>query len=129
MTSSIPSSFSSDDLQRLLETAKPEPEVQPKGEGPHGKQGLTDEQVVDLAGERLDCMEECSDPIVHKVMMHMICHNMIEWHTRMGERLAEEGQPDAATAWLRDAGKWQSIAIVLDTINVSDNDFTCDQEG
>ena len=127
MTASIPNSFSSDDLQRLFENAQPESEVQPTGEGPHGRQGLTDEQVVELAGERLDCMEACSDPIVHKVMMHMICHNMIEWHTRMGARIAEEGMPEAATAWLRDAGKWQSIANILDTINVSDNDFTCDQ--
>ena len=124
MTASIPNSFSSDDLQRLFENAQPESEVQPTGEGPHGRQGLTDEQVVELAGERLDCMEACSDPIVHKVMMHMIVTNMIEWHSQMGHKLASEGMETACMAWLRDAGKWQAIANILATINVSDNDFT-----
>ena len=124
MTASIPNSFSSDDLQRLLENA-PSEDVKPSGDGPHGEQGLTEEEVLQLASDRLDCTDKCNDPIVHKVMIHMIVMNMIEWHSKMGAKLVDEGQEGAAMAWFRDAGKWQAVANILDTINVSGDDFTC----
>ena len=30
--------------------------------------------------------------------------------------------------WLRDAGKFQAIANILDTVSVGDNDPTCDND-
>jgi len=133
MTQSIPSSFSSEDLQELLANARHEDDCQcgncPTGEGPHGEQGLTTEQVSDLASNLLDtAAEQCNDPVIHKIMLHMICHNMLAWHSKMGATFAEHSDADQAMGWLRDAGKFQSILNILDTISVSDNDPTCDIE-
>ena len=131
MTQSIPSSFSSEELQELLANARHEDDCQcgdcPTGEGPHGEQGLTDEQVAELAQKHLvAATEECDDPIVHKFMLHMIVNNMIAWHSRMGAQYAEMGETDQAMGWFRDAGKFQALANILDTISVSESDPTCD---
>jgi hypothetical protein len=125
----IPDSFSSDQLKEMMAEAIPE-EIAHKcelceedievGEGPHGSQQLTDQQVIDCAKAALNETESiCDDPIIHKVMLHMIVDNMLMWHRTVGEKLD-------AHPWSRDAGKFQAIANILDTISVSDNDFTCD---
>ena len=133
MTQSIPSSFSSEDLQELLANAPHEEDCQcgdcPTGEGPFGEQGLTDEQVTQIAYELLDqAQDKCDDPIVHKIMFIMIANNMLSWHSKMGVRFAEQGEPEQALGWLRDAGKFQAILNILDTINVGPDDFTCNVE-
>jgi hypothetical protein len=131
MTQSIPSSFSSEDLQELLANARHEDDCQcgncPTGDGPHGEQGLTDEQVADIAQKYLVAAStDCDDPVVHKMMLHMIINNMIAWHSRMGDKYVELCEPEQAMGWFRDAGKFQALANILDTISVSESDPTCD---
>ena len=134
MTQSIPSSFSSDELQELLANARHEDDCrceqcEPAGEGPFGEQGLTEEQVSQIAFDLLDqAQEKCDDPIVHKIMFIMIANNMLAWHSKMGVRFAEQGDGEQAMGWLRDAGKFQAILNILDTISVGPNDFTTDVE-
>ena len=133
MTQSIPSSFSSDELQELLANARHEDDCQcgncPKGEGSHGEQGLTNEQVTEIAFDLLsEAADKCDDPIVHKIMFIAIANNMLGWHTKMGLNFAEQADSEQAMGWLRDAGKFQAILNILDTISVGPNDFTCEIE-
>tara|TARA_B100000405_G_C16640729_1_gene394780 strand:- start:167 stop:568 length:402 start_codon:yes stop_codon:yes gene_type:complete len=127
----IPDSFSADQLKEMMSEAIPE-EIAHKcelcdcdsdeDEGPHGSNNLTDDQVINVAAAALDeAAAVCDDPIVHKVMMHMIIDNLLAWHKTIGEKTDIH-------AWSRDAGKFQAIANILSTIGVSDHDFTCDQE-
>ena len=60
-----------------------------------------------------------------KAILHMIAEKMLEWHTRVGVRLADEDDHNAAMGWLRDAGKFQAILNILSTIGVGPEDFTC----
>ena len=125
----VPDSFSADQLKEMMAEAIPE-EIANKcelcdsdsaeDEGPHGSNNLTDDQVIDVAAAALDEVTAvCDDPIVHKVMMHMILDNMLLWHKTVGEKTDLH-------SWSRDAGKFQAIANILNTIGVSDHDFTCD---
>ena len=127
----VPDSFSADQLKEMMAEAIPE-EIAHKcelcdsdsaeDEGPHGSNNLTDDQVIDVAAAALDEVTAvCDDPIVHKVMMHMILDNMLLWHKNVGEKTDLH-------SWSRDAGKFQAIANILNTIAVSDDDFTCDIE-
>ena len=130
MTQSIPSGFSSEDLEAMLKNARHEDECrceqcEVSGEGPYGEAGLTKEQVEKLAYDLLDqAAEACNDPIVHKLMFIMIANNMLMWHSKMGENFAKSGDGEQAMGWLRDAGKFQAILNILDTISVGPDDFT-----
>lgn len=128
MTSSIPNSFSSDDLQAMLDSAPKEEEMHAPAET---ESGLTsDEEALDeLADEILNSVpEEYQGPLIHKVMTMKVIARMIEWHTHMGERLMEEGETETGTAWLRDAGKFQAAFGILQTITVGKDDFTVPAE-
>ena len=87
------------------------------------------ERLTSLAATTLDAM---LDPLdgqdaaqVEKVILHLIAQKMVEWHSRVGHRLAEDGDTSSAIGWLRDAGKFQSILNILDTVTVGPEDFTC----
>ena len=125
MTSSIPDSFSSDALSKLLEDAPKEAEVTE----PTNDAFPTDEDILDeLADEVLNSVpDEYQGPLIHKVMVMKVIARMVEWHTHMGERLQDEDQ-ESGTAWLRDAGKFQAIFGILQTISVGKDDFTGPQE-
>lgn len=142
MTSSIPDGFSLDQLKSMHEEAIPEEvahaaelghpddcdchQCEP-GEGDIGPEKLTVEQATELAYSKLEeACKACNDPIIHKLMLHMIVDNMLAWHSRMGSEFAEKGDSRSAMGWLRDAGKFQAIANIIDTISVGDNDPTCD---
>ena len=57
-------------------------------------------------------------------MFIMIANNMLMWHSKMGENFAKSGDGEQAMGWLRDAGKFQAILNILDTISVGPDDFT-----
>ena len=120
MTTSVPDSFSPEELQRLLAEAQPEPEVTADPD----KQ--SQEYICDIAQEAIDlACEKSSGPLVHKVMLHHIIGHMFEWHTKMAEEFIEEGNYGCAIGWSRDAGKFQAIMNILSTISVDKDDFTC----
>lgn len=130
--SPIPDGFSMDQLKDMMSEAIPEDvahECELCGDsncdedhGPHGSANLTDDQVIDIADKALtQATDACDDPIVHKVMLHMIVGNMYSWHQKVGEDSDQH-------AWSRDAGKFQAIMNILDTISVGPDDFTCDFE-
>ena len=136
----IPDGFSMDQLKDMMSEAIPEevahecelqssecnicddPDCDGDHDGPHGSKGLTESQVIALADKCLNiATDECDDPIVHKVMMCMIVNNMYQWHSTVAEK-------NDLHAWSRDAGKFQAIMNILDTISISEDDFTCKYE-
>ena len=120
MTSSIPDAFSPEQLQRMLAEAQPEPEVTTDPDC------QSEEYICEIAQEAIDlACEKSAGPMVHKVMLHQIIQHMFDWHVSMANKLLEDGQPDPAMGWARDAGKWQSIMNILQTISVQNDDFTC----
>ena len=126
MTSSIPNSFSSEDLQAMLDSAPKEEEMHTPAEDTSD----SSEDILDaLADEVLNSVpEEHAGPLVHKVMAMKVIARMIEWHTHMGESLHEDGDTESGTAWLRDAGKFQACFNILQSITVGRDDFTCPAE-
>ena len=93
-----PDGISFSDLQDLIKDA-------PK-EGESNKSESFDRAFIEkVADEALSqASEQCKGPMVHKTMVAMIVSNMIDWHTHVGEQMFKEGETEAGTAWLRDAG-------------------------
>lgn len=90
--------------------------------------GKTQEEVESIVEGLLALsLEECNDPMVHKIMALEIITNMIEWHTRQGLQEMEAGNERSAVAWTRDAGKFQAALGILLSISCGPNDWTCGQ--
>ena len=114
MTSSIPNGFSYEELENMLESAKSE-SVDPDT--------CTRKELYEIANKHLDAAtEELKDPAVHGVMCELIILNMIAWHKQVSIQLFEAGETEAAAAWSRDAGKFQAMANILDTVCFGEND-------
>ena len=119
MTSSIPNSFSRDDLERMLENAQSEaPEVD-------NTQNFSEKYMIKLASEICDeMMERSRGPLIHKVVAMTILQRLEGWHNNIGmERLKEEDT--SGVGWIMDAGKCQSARMLLETVDLGSDDFTC----
>ena len=93
------------------------------GEAIYG--GLTRNQICDKAEASMDAINEiCDHPMAHKLIVLQILHNLFEWHSRSGQRLAADGDVEQATGWLQDAGKFQSLCNILTNVSVDPADFT-----
>ena len=123
----IPDSISFGELEKLQAKAAEEMEerkAQDKS-GPFG--GLNEEAVCDLVNDKLqEIQDACPNPIAHKVAMLQIISNMVEWHVGCAERQIEDGDIVSAGNWMRDAGKFQALHNILQTISVCKDDFTMD---
>ena len=117
MTSAfIPDSFSPEELKKLLAVAQPEPEATNDPD----KQSA--EYIIQIAQDAIDyACENSAGPMVHKVMLLQIISHMFGWHTGMADSLIKDGQFEAAAGWSRDAGKFQAIMNIMETISVSDH--------
>ena len=123
MTSSIPDSFSSEELVRMLADAPSDVTDQPQADGPYS--GLTKEQVIELAETTVQNLhEQCGHPIAQKVVLDIIIRAFLGWHSESGMKESRAGDHRSALFWSRDAGKFQAIMCILDTIGVCDDDFT-----
>ena len=127
MTSSIPNGFSMDDLHSLMETAPKEEEVKATRDcGCDDSDEPCQHETEKAAEAALDLASElCEGPLVHKVMAVEIITRMVQWHTVMGQKEFAEGNEECGTAWLRDAGKFQSMLDSLMNITVGPDDFLC----
>jgi hypothetical protein len=125
LTSSIPSSFNADELQRLMEQAKrrdidPSCECDPSHD-------FSEEHLTQLASDICDeAIDRSHGPMIHKVIVLTILSRMIDWHTQIGEKLIEEGEINSAVNWIRDAGKLQACMSQMLEVQLGDDDFTCD---
>ena len=115
------------DLEALLEDAPRDitdiqPEASEDSDDRQERLSLIAARGLDAIIKDLDGADACQ---VEKVILHLITDKMIEWHSRVGARMAEKGDNHSAMGWHRDAGKFQAIANILDTITVGPEDFTC----
>ena len=124
MTSSIPNGFSAADLQRMLAEARPEPESETKSESTGDLPVECDlDAMLEIAQKHVEAaMEDCKNPLVHKLMAMGIMSKMCEWHMVIAESKLDEGEKDTAAAWSRDAGKLQAMMNIFDTIIISEHD-------
>lgn len=127
----IPDSFTVEELNERLLDAIPEEvahhvELQ---ETLHGSQQLSDKEVLDNALTIIrESARKCDSPILNKVILHEICKLMLEWHSKTSYSAFEQMDPIQALSWARDAGKFQAILNILETIEVTDSDFTATAE-
>ena len=121
MSTSVPDGISFADLEALAKDAPNDFTIVPT-EGPYA--GLNEEELKDLVNTWLENMHETNGhPMFAKAIVWRILSNMIDWHTGAGQHQFEEGDPESAVFWLRDAGKFQAMANLLQTINIGPNDF------
>ena len=121
MSTSVPDGISFADLEALAKDAPDDTAIVPT-KGPFN--GLSENQLKDLVDAHLDIIHEaCPDPMFAKALLWRLINNMVHWHTEAGKSQFEDSEYDAAVCWLRDAGKFQAIGNILQTINVGPNDF------
>lgn len=122
--SNIPDSISLQELEELHSSAPTDAGTKPSFQGV-GPEKLSVEDVEDIVHHCLMTMQEkVQTPVAHKLALHMIINQMIVWHTTISQGFIEDEQSEQAIDWARDAGKFQAIANILDTIAVSGDDFT-----
>ena len=120
----LPNSISTADLQKLADAAK---EAGSKEETEETKTyaGLTFDELWDVADQGLTLIQEkCAHPLGHKVAAIIVMGNMLNWHNKMAEQMMKDGEFDPAAGWLKDAGKFQAIMNILQTIEIGDDDPT-----
>ena len=89
MTSSIPNSFSSDDLERMLKNAITEEEVHNQAGDVSDEYEPEEKEMIKLASRLCDeACEQSKGPMIHKVMMLTMLTRLIEWHTTIGIDIA-----------------------------------------
>ena len=124
MTSSIPNGFSAEELQRMLDAARPEPEVETDSDD----ETLVSKMAWEIAMEVQEIADKMSTDndvppqLVGKVLMAQTISRMIEWHDSIGKKCQEEDMPEMAMGWHRDSGKFQAMMNILATISVCDGD-------
>lgn len=107
--------------------------ISPEALQEHFENAVVDEPINDLPEDLFDQAEHwvqqassnSDNPmIVHKLMIVAIVDRMIQFHERVAEQIEEEdaGHP---SAWLKDAGKFQAIINILQTIDCGPDDPIC----
>ena len=132
MTQSIPNSFSSEDLQDLMEQAAKRETSSAKADDSnnhtYGSQELTCDEMTSAALQVIaDSFKVCDDPVFHKVIVCELISNFVNWHTKTGESAYETEQGNIGTYWLRDAGQFQAVLALLHNISVGSGDILCNQ--
>ena len=78
-------------------------------------------KVRDVAAKHVQAaLDELPSPLTHKAMIFEILGSFFEWHKNQG---LEAQTDEERAAWLMDAGKLQSMANIMSTICMNDNDF------
>ena len=127
LMTATPDSFSMADFEAMLENAPQDiTDIQPEASEDSDERA---ERLTRLAAQALDKLIDEMDGVdaaqTEKAILHMIAEKMLDWHSRVGIRLANDGDHRSAMGWLRDAGKFQAVLNILDTVGVGPEDFTC----
>jgi len=127
MTSSIPNSFSSDDLKNLLKTA---PSDVGSNDPAKDIEDILQSYCDDLQSQMDKFSREMDIPpqFVGKAVALHTCIRLMGWHSTISSKHMEEREFDDALQWARDAGKIQAIVCILRSIEVCPEDFLFDYE-
>ena len=118
----IPDGISPEALQNILDDKQ---EQKPMYDGPEERVNMLcdiAEKAIDLR-KQYDHLSGDDHAMIHKVMLIDLCKQFLLFHNVCGTKLANE-EPEVAGAWFRDAGKFQAILNLLDTIEITNSDFT-----
>ncbi len=119
-----PDSFSTADLEALLKDAPKDITDVPVEETAETRE----KRLVAAAEKAMQDLTEGLEGVdvaqAHKVLIHMIVERFMAWHSRMSVE-NDELTPIARLCWARDAGKFQAVGNILDTIGLDEDDFTC----
>lgn len=80
------------------------------------------EKAIDLNGQ-YDHLDGDDHAMIHKIMIIELCKHFLMFHNVCGKKLVDTDS-HVAGAWYRDAGKFQAILNLLNTIEITDADFT-----
>ena len=121
-TPEIPNQISHGELQKFLANA--ESEVRPPSTNTVVND-LTQEDIERIAAALLDkAVEDCPDPIIHKIMALGILSNLHTWHEAMAKRALEAGDAECAGITMEDAGALRSAYKLLVDVSLGETDFT-----
>ena len=134
----IPDQISADSLQslllektadNLLDDLKKEAAIEKAKADENLFDGLTKEQVIDHAANFCAAaLEDCHDPMVHKLMGLQILQNFISWHEAVAFSNGKDGNIANSIGWAEDAGKLKAAYELFKNISLGDNDFTVDHD-
>ena len=123
----IPDSISPEDLAKLHGAKQEQEEI-----AEYARDRVN--RLCDLAQDSIDLsryeeLDGDDQAMIHKIMLIDIAKHFLMFHNLAGNKLAGEGEHRCAGAWFRDAGKFQAILNLLDTIEITNSDFTIPHEG
>ena len=126
MSTSVPDGISFSDLQALAKDAPNDADNVPS-KGPYN--GLDEDQLKAMTESILEEMHEaCPHPMLAKALAWRIINNLLEWHTAAGIKQIEDGECENGMYWLRDAGKFQSMLNIFQTVTMGPDDFITPQD-
>lgn len=112
MKPNIPDHVSSESLKKLLQNYS---------EG--NIEGYTPQQLEELAEIKIEeIINECGDPIAHKVLALRLLQHLINWHEVMAIALFEIKHP-SSIAWSKGQAQLQIAHDTISRVSVSPNDF------
>jgi len=118
MTSSIPDSLSTADLQKMMEDALPEVQTT----------SMVDASPEDQISRVVNAIEKLSDEwgtiFAYKLIADYSLHQLFLHHKEVAKRSADDAEMSAA--WSRDAGQFQVIGRTLRAIQCGTGDFIAD---
>ncbi len=116
----IPNSFSTEDLQKALESAPKENE----SKSPDFDEEAYTKQIIEIDEKHLGrAFEELADPVLHKAMAVIILQNLCSYHERRSISALEEQEPQLAGIWARDCGQLMAALKIIQETSVSPTDF------
>jgi len=117
MTSSIPDSISTSDLQNLISDAKPEvPAPSIKDADPKVQIGRVVDSIESLT-------DEWGTVFAYKLIADYCIHQLFNHHKEVASEYFKEGKEQISSAWSRDAGHFQVIGHTLRNIVCGSDDF------
>ena len=124
MTNSIPDSFSTDDLEGMLDKAPADITSKKKDKDPSRPfNGHTKNELVAAVRDALDSLNTKFDQhvMIEKVIIMEALSALINHHSNVGVECFNEKEVHAGVCWLRDAGKLQSALTAIMDVEMKDD--------
>ena len=117
--SSIPDGLSTSDLEKLMESAKPDSSTTVE---------MTGKEMRELVSNEIEALTDKFGTIFGYKCVAMYCIQMMRaYHDDAALEQMKAGEFEAASCWSRDAGKCQSSFSDILEIHCGPQDFTFDE--